>query len=380
MNILYITHNTNLRSTTCVIDATIHKLIPEGLVPSFVFPESGPWVRDLQNKNIPCYFTNFFVPEKNHPINFMKNLFFWIKIIKKEKIQIIHLNEHDNYPMLKHAARLLNVPLVVGVRFVLEGGYAKWAFSKPYSPHKLLFTSSDQLNRSKSELPDDLPEKCVTVFGNGRDLDTLINAPDQREQIRQSWEVLNSDIILGTASAIRPRKRIDDFIYLVKHLRDKKYPVKGVIAGGGQYADSDYVEYLQNLIIELKLTDSVKMIGNLEEMSPFYQGIDIFVSTSELETFGMSVCEAMAFSMPVFGYQGGSVQEVLSNDECIVTNKDLGALKDKLESFLSDMSPSQKLGERNKTRVFNNFNAQALADKLLIIYEEILGQNLGNTK
>lgn len=371
MNILYVTLNSSLRSTTCVIDAAVGKLQPLGVNPIFVFPESGPWAETLKSKGIPCYFKEFLTPEKTKPLQFISNLLFWLKLFKRHKIQILHMNEHDYYPMLKHAAYLAKIPIVVGVRFVLEGGYAKWAFAAPYAPKKLLFTSHDQLARSRDELPADIPDSAIDVFGNGRDLDQLIAFPDVRNKTRESWSAQEQDIVLGTASAIRPRKRIEDFILLVDHLIKKGHKVKGVIGGGGKYADKEYFEALEQQIINLGLSEHVKMLGNMDEMAPFYQGIDIFVSTSELETFGMSVCEAMAFAKPVFGYEGGSVQEVLADPRFIVENKNLELLKALAEALLNEPESFNEIGIKHKKRVFDNFNADALADKLRVVYEQI---------
>lgn len=374
MNILYITHNSSLRSTTCVLDATISQLLPIGLRASFVFASEGPWSEALIEQKINVYYHEFLVPDKKVPIRFLLNFFFWVRIIRKEKIELIHVNEHENYPMIKHAAKFLRIPVVVGVRYVLPSGYSEWAFSGRYKPVKLLFTSHDQLERSRNALPSNIRESDIEILGNGRDLDKLISSPTMRSETREIWNVPVSCMVLGTASVIRPRKKLEDFIEMVKSLLEKKHDVKGVIAGGGKFGDPNYFKSLEELIKKYNLQNKVLMLGNLDDIAPFYHSIDLFVSTSELETFGMSVCEAMAFSLPVIGYEGGSVKEVLDDPRCVVKNFDLNGLVHLAEKILANSEYRETLGTKNKKRAFDYFNAPSLAKKLKLIYESILNR------
>ena len=364
-----------MRSTTCVIDAAINHLPSTDYTPIMVFPEQGPWQQELKNNGVTTHIRPFSVPEKSKPFQFLANFLYWVRLIKLEKISLIHLNEHDNFPMIRHAACYCKVPVIVGVRFVLEGGYARWAFGGKYKPAKLLFTSQDQINRSITEIPRGIPEEDIILFGNGRDLKQFTQVESSAEKIRQNWEVEPKHFVLGTASVIRRRKLLEDFILLVGKLKDKGMPVKGIIAGGGRFADPVYFQELEQLIVKEGLSDSVKMIGNLDDIAPFYQGIDLFVSTSELETFGMSVCEAMAFAKPVIGYSGGSVAEVLGDKSCIVDVKDFSALVDLAAKFVTDPKLVKDKGNKGYIRAFEHFDAPMLAQRLDQIYKQVFNDN-----
>jgi glycosyltransferase involved in cell wall biosynthesis len=372
LKILYITHNVNLRSTTCVIDAAIQHLSKPEYNHMLVFPEKGPWQESLVKQGINVEVRPFLTPEKSRPIEFIRNFLYWVKLILVNKVSIVHLNEHDNFPMIRHAAYVCRVPVIVGVRFVLEGGYAKWAFGGRDKPAKLLFTSQDQINRSAGEIPANIPVSDTLLFGNGRDLKQLTAVPCQRDAIRKSWNVTTGEVVLGTASVIRRRKLLEDFIVLVGRLKGEGFAVKGIIAGGGKFAEAAYFSELEQLIIDSGLQDNVLMIGNINDMAPFYQGIDIFVSTSELETFGMSVCEAMAFAKPVIGYSGGSVAEVLDDPSCIAKVKDIDALVEMASTLINEPELAQRKGEQGKVRAFSHFDAPMLASSLHTIYQQVL--------
>lgn len=372
MKILYVTINSHLRSTTCVLDAIVSTMSPKEVHPVFVFPEAGPWQKSLIPKGIQTYIKSFFIPAKKKPLQFIASFLSWAWIIKKHHIRIIHLNEHEYYPMLKYVARFLDVPIVVGVRFVLTGGYAKWAFSGNYKPHKLLFTSQDQLKRSKVELPQNISENDICVIGNGRDLDALTGHMNKREETRQSWAINSNTILLGTASVIRPRKRLEDFVEVVEKLVKEGFDVKGIIAGGGKFSEPSYYDKLESSIHQKGLHEHILMLGNVEDVHVFYQAIDLFLSTSELETFGMSVCEAMAFGLPVIGYKAGSVGEVLGDNRYIVNDVDPNLLFQKTREFIATQDKMNFFSSKNKERAFTLYNAPIISQNIYDIYQEIV--------
>jgi glycosyltransferase involved in cell wall biosynthesis len=372
MRILFISHNSSLRSTTCVLDALISRKEQYDIEPFFVFSQAGPWQKQLSTSGIKTYIKNVRLIQYSKPITAVIDTLNWIKLIKQHKIQLIHVNEHENYLAIRLAARLTSTPVVVGVRFVIGEDFANWAFGGKNLPARLLFTSNDQLARS--QLANSLPKSAITLLGNGRDLCELTTAPDRRKEYRSELKIREDEVLLGTASVIRPRKKLEDFIFIVHELIKRGYPVKGAIAGGGKFGDQNYFKKLQALIIELHMDDHIMMVGNLEEMAPFYQATDLFISTSELETFGMSVCEAMAFGKPVIGYEGGSVSEVLGDDRCIVETGDKKALLNLAESILRDQEFFISASQQGRTRAFENYDAPALAERLFSIYNEVLAQ------
>src|SRR5207247_4885658 len=115
---------------------------------------------------------------------------------------------------------------------------------------------------------------------------------------RTAWGAGRDTVVVGTASAIRPRKQLEDFIRLIGRLRARGLNVRGVVAGGGRFADPDYARMLEGLIRQERLEDHCLMVGNLDPITPFMKAIDLFISTSRWETFGMSVCEAMLCGKP----------------------------------------------------------------------------------
>ena len=113
---------------------------------------------------------------------------------------------------------------------------------------------------------------------------------------------------------------------MVAQLAHDDVRVVGVIAGDVMPGQEAYREELLRRIASTGLGRRLRWVGHMEPIEPFYHACDIFVSTSEYETFGNSVCEAMACRRPVAAYRGGSVHEVVDNAGWIVDTGDLPAL------------------------------------------------------
>src|SRR5262249_20245657 len=104
----------------------------------------------------------------------------------------------------------------------------------------------------------------------------------------------------------------------------------------------------------------------------FYQGIDVCISTSEYETFGNSVCEAMACARPVIAYRGGSVAEVVGPAGRVVENGDLAGLTEAARQCGADPALRADLGRQGRQRVADRFNPAVTIKQLATVYRSLL--------
>ncbi len=376
MRVLYVTQNSSLRSTTCYLNAIFRQLIPQGLEPVMLFREPGPWQRQLADQGIPCYFHSLRPLKKSAPLRSLWSLWRLTGIVKREQINLIHCNEHELFPLMRYVGAWCRCPIVTGVRFRLGSGFANWAFRAPWTPACLQFTSRDQLDASLGMLPSNITLDRVKLVMNGLDIQEFLASNVGANELRRSWDADSSKVVIGTASVIRRRKRIEDFIRLIAELRAKGLEVVGVVARGGRFADEGYPEELEELIRELNLTPHCRMLGNLDPIAPFMQAIDIFVSTSSMETFGMSVCEAMVCEKPVVAYDVGSLREVARDPWCLVPFPDHQVLCEKVARLVEDEESRRRMGEAGAAHVHANFDAPVLAARQASIYEQVLGRDL----
>lgn len=76
------------------------------------------------------------------------------------------------------------------------------------------------------------------------------------------------------------------------------------------------IPYIKSLIKSLSIENSVAFLGYVENVSEFYNNIDVFVHTSiEPEPFGRVIIEAMAHGLPVISTKIGGPKEIITNNK-----------------------------------------------------------------
>src|SRR5262245_27052300 len=117
MRVLYVTNNPHLRSTSTIINVMLRQLTERGLVPVLVFREAGPWQAELATRGYHCHFDPLRVPDKFHPLRSLRDIARLVRLVRRERIDLIHCNELDHYPLLRHVARWSGRPMVTVIHW-----------------------------------------------------------------------------------------------------------------------------------------------------------------------------------------------------------------------------------------------------------------------
>jgi L-malate glycosyltransferase len=375
MNVLFITNNPNLGSTARILRSWLLLGRQDGLQGRVVTQRPGDLSAWLEAQAIPHRIDQMPLPDWRWPFPSLRHAWELARWARRGRVEIIHCNEHDVYPFGLLLRRMLNRPLVCHVRFRISRPYCEWVFGGVRrQPDALLWTSRQQRDDSTSAIEGLVPLDRQQVLYLGLDLGMFGTLAGGREQTRRDWDVRPGEIVIGTASAWKPIKRIEDFITMVAQLAHDDVRVVGVIAGDVMPGQEAYREELLRRIASTGLGRRLRWVGHMEPIEPFYHACDIFVSTSEYETFGNSVCEAMACRRPVAAYRGGSVHEVVDNAGWIVDTGDLPALTIAVRELVRRPDLREELGRRGHRRVAEQFNPAKSLQQLKRIYASLLSQ------
>jgi L-malate glycosyltransferase len=371
MRVLYLTDNPTLGGTIRILQSWLRLAPGEGVRPFVVTPPASKFLSWLAEHGVPHASSPMAWPNRRWPVPSVWQAWTLARWARRRGIDVIHCNEHNVYPFAALLRRFLPRPLVCHVRYKVEPGFGRWAFGR-CAPDALLWTSHQQRQDSDAAVRGVVPDAVQHIIPLGLDLTTFGVRADGRAATRAGWGFRPEEIVLGQACALRPRKRIEEFVDLVAELAREDDRVVGVLAGDAMPGDEPYREKVLRHIEQAGLGRRFRWLGNLDDVEPFYHGIDVFVSTSEYETFGNSVCEAMACGKPVVGYRGGSVAEVVGDGGRIVADADLVGLTAAVRECVRRPEVRAAWGAAGRRRVREEFDPAVSLRRLRELYEALL--------
>jgi N-acetyl-alpha-D-glucosaminyl L-malate synthase BshA len=144
-------------------------------------------------------------------------------------------------------------------------------------------------------------EKEIEVIYNFVDIERFSKKPlDAFKKVLAP----NGEKIIAHASNFRKVKRVNDVIKIF-HQINKAIPSKLLMVGDGP----DRPE-AEELCRELNLCDDIRFLGKQQEMEEILAISDLFLLTSDYESFGLSALEAMAAGVPVISTNAGGLPEI----------------------------------------------------------------------
>jgi glycosyltransferase involved in cell wall biosynthesis len=129
---------------------------------------------------------------------------------------------------------------------------------------------------------------------------------------RARFPELEGKQVLTLPGRLTQLKGHADFLELIATLRREGRAVHGLIVGEAQAGKEDYAARLRQRVADLGLEADVTFAGHRDDMREIYAVSDAVLSLStQAESFGRTVAEALAIGTPVIGYASGGVEEIL---------------------------------------------------------------------
>ena len=150
-----------------------------------------------------------------------------------------------------------------------------------------------------------IPAERISVLPNGLDVaafDAALLAAGPRPEAPPGGR----RFLMGNAGRLNRQKGQHLLLHLCRRLLDAGLDCGVVIAGTGEREAE-----LKELAASLELGDRAAFPGFLDDLSPFWRDIDVFVLTSLWEGFGMVIIEAMLARRPVFAFAVSNIPELV---------------------------------------------------------------------
>ena len=141
----------------------------------------------------------------------------------------------------------------------------------------------------------------------------------------------NGEKLLMHTSNFRKVKRIEDIIHVFAKVQ-KQIPSKLLLVGDGPERTG-----IEALCRELGVSHDVRFLGKLDTIEEALSLADLFLLTSEKESFGLAALEAMACEVPVISSDAGGIPEVNIHGETGYVSK-IGDIDDMVKNAVAILS------------------------------------------
>lgn len=209
------------------------------------------------------------------------------------------------------------------------------------------------------------PKRRTLVIVNGIDIRWFTPAGRDRDSIRHRLNVNPGDHLILCVARLGRLKRVDVLLEAVAQLRQQRPGIRCVIAGDGPLRAD-----LEQRAATLGLDGVVQFAGHHDDVRDFLESADIYVSTSELEGFGLAVAEAISMGLPCVVTDIGGHDEMVAHEKTglLVPVGSASAVVDAVNRLLDDSALRARLVDAARQHVHAEFNLDVMIERYYRVF------------
>jgi N-acetyl-alpha-D-glucosaminyl L-malate synthase BshA len=233
-----------------------------------------------------------------------------VDVIKNNKLDLLHVHYAIPHASAAYMAKQIlkkegiEIPVITtlhGTDITLVGR------DKTYAP---VVAFSINQSDAITAVSQNLRDETFRYFKIEKEIEVIYNFVDVARFSRKPIDAFRKVIapkgerILLHASNFRKIKRVQDVVKIFEKVLHK-VPAKLLFVGDGPERNT-----AEDLARELGVCDHVRFVGKQEQMEDILAIADLFLLTSEYESFGLAALEAMASGVPVVSTNAGGLKEI----------------------------------------------------------------------
>ena len=234
-----------------------------------------------------------------------------VDVIKNNQLQLLHVHYAIPHASAAYMAKKileqegLYVPVITtlhGTDITLVGK------DKTYAP---VVAFSINQSDAITAVSQNLRDETFRTFPIEKNIEVIHNFVDVQRFTRRPIDAFkkviapNGERVLLHASNFRKIKRVQDVVKIFYEV-NQQLPSKLLFVGDGPERAT-----AEQLCRQLGVCDDVRFVGKQEQMEDILAIADLFLLTSEYESFGLAALEAMASRVPVISTNAGGLPEIM---------------------------------------------------------------------
>lgn len=241
---------------------------------------------------------------------------------------------------------------------------------KTYSP---VVTFSMNESDVLTAVSENLKEETFRNFNIEKEIEVIYNFVDVKRFHKRPVDAFrklispNGEKIIVHASNFRKVKRVEDVVATFLLIQEQM-PATLLLLGDGP--ERPHIEAAAR---ECRSHDNIKFLGKQEQMEDILPIADLFLLTSEYESFGLAALEAMAAEVPVISTNAGGLPEINIDGYCGFMS-DVGDVKDMSKNALHILQDEATLKQFkvNALTQANKFDIENIVPLYEALYKRVI--------
>lgn len=299
------------------------------------------------------------------------------RFMRDHKIELVHAHLARDYPLAAYAARRaggVRVPLVL-TRHV------------PFALNRLhrftlanvarVIAVSEGVARGL-RLQRIFPDEKIRVIPNGISVARVDHALQNfdRARYRRTLTRASAPLLVGTVGELSPVKGQEEFVRAAATIirRENFTRAQFLIIGEDRSPRAQTRALLEKLIAEHELQAHVLFLGHVSELTPLINSLDLYVSASRAEAFGLATLEALMCGIATVATATDGARELIQDGVTgnLVPVGDAGALADAILHLLRNEEERARISERAREDSRARFSLEQMVEATEVVYREAL--------
>jgi glycosyltransferase involved in cell wall biosynthesis len=209
------------------------------------------------------------------------------------------------------------------------------------------------------------PKKKSIVIHNGFDQGRLKNL-ENKESIKTKFNITTPNVV-GMVARFHEKKDYKTYIKTAQEIIKKRKDTTFLAIGDGPTLDQT------KQLIKEEEKEHIKFLGLQTKVEPIINIFDISILSTYTEGISNSIMEYMALKKPVIATAGGGTNELVLNNITgfLINQKTPQEMQEKIEFLLDNQDIAERMGQKGKERIQQDFNIEKMTNSYLDIYNKL---------
>ena len=222
------------------------------------------------------------------------------------------------------------------------------------------------------------PRGGLSTIPNGISLDRFVTATAERQHaLAESLGWRPDSRIIGTVGRLQPVKDQERLIRAFGRVRAVVPEAVLMVVGDGTLRPQ-----LEQLVEDLALRESVRLLGDRSDVPQLLAGMELFALSSLSEGYSVALIEACAAGLPIVATDVGGNHEIVRSgvNGKLVAAGDTSALADALLDMLADPGGTQAMGKAGRDWALSEASFRTMAGRYERLYANAANAMIGNPR